>query len=61
MVAGVGPAQDRGGHPVTRGGELGSLALTSSIGVSTLIIIIFVNNNNNNNIIMYGAHRIGCS
>ena len=60
MVAGVGPAQDRGGHPVTRGGELGSLALTSPIRVSILTIIIFVKNYNNNGV-MYVVHCISCS
>ena len=38
VVASVCPAQDRGGNPVTGGGELGSLALTPPIRVSVLTI-----------------------
>ena len=36
MVAGVGAAEDGGGHPVTGGGELGSLALSPPISVGVL-------------------------
>ena len=39
MVAGVGATEDRGGHPITGGGELGSLALTPPISVGVLTII----------------------
>ena len=36
VVAGVGAAEHRGGHPVTGGGELGSLTLTPPISVGIL-------------------------
>ena len=36
MVAGVGAAEDRSGHSVTGGSELGSLALAPPIGVGVL-------------------------
>lgn len=58
MVAGVGPAQDWGGHPVTGGGELGSLALTPPIRVSILTIIIFGNNNINNNNLCSSPYKL---
>ena len=46
MVAGVGAAEDRGGHPITGGGELGSLALSPAISIGVLTIMKNGNNQN---------------
>ena len=46
VVASVGAAEDGGGHAVTRGRELGSLALAPPISVGILTKIKYCNNQN---------------